>query len=233
MIKLSAKARTENKTSDEIRERGGVPAVLYGPKIKNRSVEVDLKEFLKVLKEAGESSLISLQLGADNFSVFIHEVKLNPVTDLPIHIDFYQPVLTEETEVSVPLVFEGLAPAVKDLGGTLVKEIQEVRVKGLPQNIPHEIKLSVEVLKTFDDEILVKDLVAPSGVKILRETGEIVALVVPPTKVEEELAKPIEEMVEEVEKAEKKEKPEEEGEVKEEALEKPEEKTQKKEGKKP
>lgn len=209
-----------------------MPAVLYGPKIKNRSVEIDLKEFLKVLKEAGESSLVSLQLGSDKFSVFIHEVKFNPVTDTPIHIDFYQPILTEETEVSVPLVFEGLAPAVKDLGGTLVKEMQEVKVKGLPQNIPHEIKLSVEALKTFDDEILIKDLIVPSGVKILKELEEIVALVVPPTRVEEELAKPIEERVEEVEKAEKKEKPAEE-ETKEEAPEKPEEKTQKKEGKKP
>ncbi|GAI38315.1 unnamed protein product, partial [marine sediment metagenome] len=112
-------------------------------------------------------------------------------------------------EVAVPIVFEGEAPAVKELDGTLVKEIQEVEIKALPQNLPHEIKVSIENLKTFEDEILIKDLKLPEGVKIQKEPNEIVAVVTSPEKVEEELEKPIEEKVEEVEEVEEAEEKEE------------------------
>jgi len=55
-------------------------------------------------------------------------------------------------------------------------------------------------LKTLQDVVLIKDLILPQGVKIIRDQQEIVASVVLPEKVEEELAKPVEEKVEEVEK---------------------------------
>ena len=120
--------------------------------------------------------------------------------------DFYQPRLDEEISAEVPLVFIGEAPAVKDLGGTLVKNIHELEVKALPQNLPHEIKVNLDMLKTFDDDILVKDLEVPQGVKIMKGQDEIVALVSQQVKVEEELSKPVEEKVEEVGKVEEKKK---------------------------
>jgi len=84
----------------------------------------------------------------------------------------------------------------------------------LPLKLPKEIKVNVETLKTFDDEITIADLKVPEGVKIIKEPGEVVALVVPPEKVEEELEKPVEEEIEEAEKITKgdKEKEKEQGE---------------------
>jgi outer membrane biosynthesis protein TonB len=89
------------------------------------------------------------------------------------------------------------------LGGTLIKEIQDIKIKALPQSLPHSIKVSVAKLNTFEDEVLINDLEIPEGVKVMRDKKEIIAKVVPPEKVEEELEKPIEEKVEEVEKVEK------------------------------
>jgi len=202
------------------------------------------KAFEKIYKEAGESSLITLAIakgedealasspsdeikdsegkpsasyGAsekEKFLVLIHDIEYDPLTGKPIHVDFYQPRLEEEIEVKVPIIFEGEAPAVKELAGTLIKNISEVEVKALPQKLPKEIKVNVENLKTFEDRILIEDLVLPEGVKILKEASEIVASVTPPEKVEEELEKPIEEKVEEVEKVEEKEVEEKEGEEK-------------------
>jgi len=204
MINLSAEIRKEKKLKD-LRDKGIMPGVLYGPKVKPVSVEVDLKDFKKVYEEAGESSLISLKVDSKEFLVLIHEIQKDSVSGELIHVDFYQPILTEEVEATVPLVFEGEAPAVGELGGTLVKGFQEVEVKALPQNLPHEIKVSVERLETFEDEILVKDLEVPENVKVLKEPDAIVVNVSAPTKVEEELEKPIEEKVEEGEEEEGKE----------------------------
>ena len=204
-ILKAQKREVVGKKVKNLRRQGVLPAVLYGPKIRNISLAINSKEFDKIYKTAGESSLISLETEDKKFPVLIHEVRKDPLTGEPIHVDFYQPILTEKIEAAVPLVFEGISLAVNDLGGTLIKEIQEIMVKALPQNLPHEIKVNIEKLKTFEDEILIKDLQTPEGVEFQKELNEIVAVVAPPEKVEEELEKPIEEKVEEVEGAEKKE----------------------------
>ncbi len=102
------------------------------------------------------------------------------------------------------MIFEGFSPAVKELGGTLVKVIHELEVKAKPEDLPKEIKVDISSLKIFEDILTIKDLKVPIGVEILKNPEEIVAEVFPPEKVEEELAKPVEEKVEEVEKVEEK-----------------------------
>lgn len=214
MIILNAKIRKDfGKKTKSIKKSGMIPAVVYGPGVKNLSIEVDYKDFQKVFKQAGESSLIELNVGGEKEKkpVLIHDIQKDPVTDKLIHVDFFQASLKEEVEAMVPLVFEGIAPVEKDFGGTLVKNISEVEVKALPQNLPHEIKVSLEGLKAIGDHVLIKDLVLPPDVKVLKKPDEIVIAAKEAEKVEEELEKPIEENVEDVEKVEKekKEKPEE------------------------
>lgn len=223
MVSLSAKIRqTFGKKTRGLRVKGFIPAVLYGQKIKKSlALEIDAKEFGKVFKDAGASSLISLDLAdektgkKEGFLVLVHDIERDPVIGNPIHIDFYQPNLEEEIEAKVPLIFEGEALAVKDLGGTLVKNVSQVLVKARPQNLPKEIKVAIGSLKTFEDSIAVKDLSLSEegGVKIMGDPNNIVAFVAQPQKIEEELAKPVEEKVEEVEKVGEKKEGEEEGEA--------------------
>jgi large subunit ribosomal protein L25 len=206
MIKLSAKIRKKlGKRTKSLKEKGIIPAIVYGAGIKNTVIEVNAAEFKKVFSQTGESSLISLQIDEEKKErpVLINETQKDSLSGKIIHVDFYQPSLKQEVEVAIPLIFEGVALAIKDLGGTLIKEIQEVKVKALPQNLPHDIKVDISSLKTFEDEITIKDLKLPSDVKVSRGQDEVVALVVPAEKVEEELEKPIEEKVEDVEKVEK------------------------------
>lgn len=212
MIKLSAKIRKETgRKTNAIKNAGKIPAVVYGPGVKNVLVEIDYKEFQKVFKEAGESSLVSLHVEGEKEErpVLVHEIQKNSVSDKIIHIDFFQASLKEEVQAKVPLVIEGISLAVKDLGGTLVKHFSELEVKALPQNLPHEIKISIDGLKTFEDHILVKDLILPEKVKVIAKANEIVVSVSQPAKVEEELATEIKENVEDVEKVEKEKKTEE------------------------
>ncbi|MDD4062769.1 MAG: 50S ribosomal protein L25 [Candidatus Pacebacteria bacterium] len=196
-MKLSFAKRLEEKKPDFI------PAVVYGPGIENNNISINLKEFSTLFSLAGESTLISLESSDEvKYSVLVHEVQRDPLSGDFIHVDFYQPNLEKKVEVSVPITFTGIAPAVKDLGGTLVKNFLEVDVKALPQKLPHDIKVSVEELKTFDDVVTIKDLIVPEGVEILKDPEEIIALVTEAEK-EEEMA-PIEENVESVAKVEKK-----------------------------
>lgn len=208
MLSLKAKIRKKvGKGLKELRKNKVLPAVLYGPEIKNLSLEVEEKEFEEVYGEAGESSLVKLKIKnqkskIDEVDVLIHQIARDPVEGKFLHVDFYHPSSTKEVEAEIPLVFEGEPPAVKELSGTLIKEIQVVEVKGLAQNLPREIKVEVGGLKTFEDRILVGDLKIPEGIKILRESDEMVANVVPPTEEEEEEAPAKEAEKEEGEKAE-------------------------------
>ena len=224
MITLAVKIRKETgKKVRNLREKGMIPGVLYGPKTENLQLEIDQKDFDKVLQAAGMSSLISLEVDKKKFLVLIHQLQTDPITLRPIHVDFLQPSLTQAIAARVPIVLIGNAPAIKDLGGTLVKNISEVEVKALPENLPHEIQVDVSSLLTFENSILIKDLVVPKGVKISRGPEDIVAFVASPQKIEEELEKPIEEKVEEVGKVEKEKKEE----VEEETPEAPKAKAQK------
>jgi len=215
MVLLSAKKRNETrKKLKYLRKKDLVPAVLYGPKVKNLNLALDLKEFEKAYKEAGESSLVDLKVGGENekFLVLIHDIQIDPVSGKIVHVDLFQPSLKEETEVTVPIVVEGSSPAVKNMEGTLVKNISEVEIKALPQKLPKEIRVNIDGLATFDDYIRVKDLQLPEGVKVLKDPEEILILVSPPEEEEEkkvvEEPKPEEgkEKKEEVEEEKKEEK---------------------------
>jgi len=210
-IKLLARIREIlGKKSKTIRRKGLLPAIVYGPKQKPLPLELNYQDFEKVYKEVGESSLIALEIDYSpklekrkEILVLIHGIQKDPITEKFLHVDFYQPLLTEEVETKIPLIFEGESKAIKELGGTLIKNITELEIKALPQNLPKEIKVDISSLKNLEDHILIKDLKLPKEIKILKDPQEILAWVAPPEKVEEELEKPIEEKIE-VEKIEEK-----------------------------
>ena len=212
MVELKAKIRKEMKKGmDSLREQGMIPAVLYGPGRDTVSLVLEKKEFEKVFESAGESTLVSLNLDSQNLSVLIHDIQRDPVSsNIILHADLYQPPLDKPITLAVPLVFEGTPIAVRDLAGTLLKNIQTVEVRALPKDLPHEIVVNVAGLATFEDKILRKTLTGEGNFEILGNSEDIVAQVVPPAKVEEELAKSLEEKVADVELIEKEKKEEEE-----------------------
>lgn len=219
MISLEATIRKEvGRPVKNLRKKGLLPAVLYGPKIKSENLELDKKDFEKIYKQAGESTIINLKIKKSESedkeaAVLIKEISRDSVTGEFLHIDFLQPKSGEKIEVKVPIIFEGEAPAVKNFGGTFIKTISEIQVKAFPKDLPKEIKVDISGLESFENRILIKDLKLAEGVEVSRGSDEILAYVASPEKVEEELAKPVEEKVEEVEKIEKEKKPAAEGEA--------------------
>lgn len=181
------------------RKEGKLPAVLYGRGKKTTPLFVDLKEFKKIWKEAGETTIIKIK----NEDAIIQDVAIDPVKNEPIHADFYVVEMNKPITAEVPLVFKGVSPAEKELGGILVKVMHKVEVEALPRNLPHDLKVDISKLTALGDQLTIKDIDAPADVKILAKKDEVVALIETPKEEVEEKIISIEEV--EVEKKGKKE----------------------------
>ncbi len=188
VIKLKANHRTEaGKKVRALRASGVLPSVVYGPKVENEQLSVSLSDFEKAYKQAGESSLIHLEVGSKEIPVLIHDIERDPVTLKPIHADFYAVDMKKAIHAKVPLVFVGEAPAVKSEGGILLKVMQEIEVEAMPEDLPHEISVSIESMKEIGARITVSDISMPKGVKAKAHTEDIVAIIEAP-RAEEEVA---------------------------------------------
>ena len=153
-----------------------IPAVVYGPKQVNLSITVERKEFEKIFKEAGESSVITLKGLEKPLDVLIHDVAFNAVRSEVQHIDFYALEVGKELTTDVPLEFIGES-TVEKIGGMINKILHEVKVTCLPANLPHNIEVDISTLTEIDDKILVSDLIIPKGVKIDTPVNEVVVIV--------------------------------------------------------
>jgi len=203
MLTLKAEIRESSEKTPALRQEGWLLGVVYGFKMSAQPLKVNLKEFQKIYQEAGENTLVSLVLGKGDqeksYASLIHEIQRDPVTDALIHVDFYHPSEKKKIEASIPILFEGEAPAVRNFGGTIMKEMKELEVKGLAAELPHEIKVDLGVLENIHDRILVKDLSIDSKIEVLSDPESIVATALPAESVEEELEKSVEETVGSVE----------------------------------
>lgn len=164
-----------------VREEGQIPAVLYGPEIQPVSIAVDRTAFQKLYAEAGESTLVDLVVdGGKPAKVLIQDVQYDPMKGMAIHVDFRQINMNKEMTATIELNFVGEAPAVKELGGTLMKPLTTLSVKCLPKDLVSSVDVDLTVLKTFDNIIRVADLVLPAGITSLEEADTTVAKVSPP-----------------------------------------------------
>jgi large subunit ribosomal protein L25 len=171
-------ADSANKT-EALRKNGKIPAVFYGPKEKSTPIVLSRVDFMKAWKKAGESSVIVLKEGSahDGHEVLIYDVDLHPVTGAPRHADFYVIEKGKKVKVHVQLSFDGVAPAVKDLGGILIKVLREVEIEAAPKDLPHDVRVDIAALKEMTSVIHAKDIALPAGVTLMSRPDEIVASV--------------------------------------------------------
>lgn len=170
-----------------LRRLGKIPAVLYGTEKNTVSIEIPEKDFAKVFREAGETSVVELELGGNKRNVLIHDIAFDPIKDTPIHVDFLEIRMDKVLRAKIPLVFQGESAAVKGQGGILVKVMHELEVEALPKDLPHEIKVDISKLENLEAKFTVADLEVPVGVKIIAKPEEVLALVETP-RAEEEVA---------------------------------------------
>ena len=207
-VRLKVKLRDKIGTgyARKLRKEGGLPAILYGPHLKiSLPLEIeqgDLREFTSRLSK-GET-VITLDIINEKKNkereVIVKDVQRDWLKGGLQHIDFYEITRGEEVATTVPLSFIGEAKGEK-LGGVIEHLLREVKIECLPSNIPLNIEVDISSLN-IGDLVNIKDLLIPSGVKVVNHPEERVVTMLHPTKIEEEVEEKIEEEVEVIGKKE-------------------------------
>lgn len=186
--RIEAKTReARGRKTASLRAEGMVPAVMYGFETEPKNIVLDRNAFVKVYGQAGESTVVDLEIDGTKHPVLIAEIQRDPLTDFIVHADFRRVDPKRKIEANIPLKLVGVAPAVKELGGTLVQSLEEIEVMSLPDALVNEIEVDVTKLATFDDVVRVKDVVVPEGIEVKSDLEQAVASVQPPLS-EAELA---------------------------------------------
>lgn len=184
-VALSVQLRDKSQKISDLRKNRFIPIEYYGKGVENKSLQADYQSFVKAFRKAGESTIIELDIDGKKTNVLIHEIQYDPITDEFMHVDVINVKMGEEIHTNIPLNFTGVAPAVKELGGTLMSQLDQLEVKCLPKDLVHDFEVNVDSLVDFNVAIHVKDVVVPAGVTVLNDPDQIVIAVVAP-RVEKE-----------------------------------------------
>jgi len=177
------------KKVSTLRRDGITPVHLYGSGIDSQSLQAETATIGKVITQAGTNVPVNIVIEGQNSEniCFVREVQFHPVTERLVHVDFIRVDVTKPIRANVPINIDGLAPAVRNLGGTLLQPLQSVTVEALPMDIPIVYTLQADSLIDFDTNLYVRDLDISDTVEIINDDDELVAGVVAP-RIEREVS---------------------------------------------
>lgn len=181
LMELSVKTRDIlGKKVKALRREGLIPAELYGHGLENVHLSLPAKEFGKLYKEAGATSVVTLVIGKEKKTAMVHDIVRDAVSGEIIHVDLHQVRMNELVKAHVPIEFTGEAPAIKAFGAVVNKAMSEIEVEAFPQDLPHHITVDLSSLDQMDKTIYVKDLVRAKGVTFLADEEAAIATATPP-----------------------------------------------------
>jgi large subunit ribosomal protein L25 len=187
----ATKRETRGKNeARRVRAAGQIPAVVYGDKADAAVISVDPKTLLRILhSESGVNTLISLKFeGEGDTRVLVRDYQVDPVTQKPLHVDFYRIAMDKLLRVTVPVMLKGEPKGVKAQGGVLDFVNRDIEVECLPGDIPEHIDIDVSEL-LINQGIRVRDLpVSDTWKPVTEAEAMIVHVVTPKVEVVEEPA---------------------------------------------
>lgn len=178
----ATKRETRGKNeARRVRAAGKIPAVVYGDKSEAAVISVDPKTLLRILhSESGLNTLISLKFeGEGDTRVLVRDYQVDPVTQKPLHVDFYRIAMDKVLRVTVPVLLKGEPKGVKAQGGILDFVNRDIEVECLPADIPEHIDLDVSEL-LINQGIRVRDLPQSDKWKAITDADTMIVHVVTP-----------------------------------------------------
>ena len=177
---IVAKARHAGKKGHarKLRQAGGLPAVVYGPKQSVAYLALDPKSFVMQRRRFGQNALYGLSAEGvasiqGDVKCLIKEIQVHPVSRAPLHVDLYAVDMESPLQVEVPVELTGKAAGIID-GGVLNQILRSVEVECLPRAIPAKLEADVTKLG-IGDSLHLSDIRLPAGVKLTNQNDDAVA----------------------------------------------------------
>jgi large subunit ribosomal protein L25 len=146
-IKGSFRTGLGKKSSKEIRKTGSVPCVIYG---KEQNIHFHAPELsFKNLVYTHEAHLVNLNLDNKQYKAVLKDIQFHPVSDKILHIDFVEIFEDKPVVISVPVTVHGDSIGVI-AGGKLSIKRRNLKVKGLPNDLPESIPVDITNLKIHE-----------------------------------------------------------------------------------
>lgn len=153
-LKGSAKEQVGRRSARRMRREGRVPAIIYG---NGENVMCTVSERdLTGLLITPSVYLVALDVDGTVHTVVLREVQYHPVSERPLHLDFYRYREDQPIEISIPVRLFGHAAGVR-AGGRLATGLRRIRVVGLPADLPDDLPIDVTKMK-LGEVLLVSDL---------------------------------------------------------------------------
>jgi len=174
---LMAEPRTVlGKQVRALRRQGLIPAVVYGPALEGTvQVSVNRRDLERFYIKHGHSTLFDLQWEGGSQQVFIREVQVEPVKHTALHVDFFAPNLLKELTANVQVVLHNLDTRAE---GVLMQLVEEVELRGFPQDLPHQVDADISMMLRVGDSIHVSDIRLPGSIKSITPADTVVATLV-------------------------------------------------------
>lgn len=172
------KREVGRKSVNVLRKELKVPAVLYGPEMEeNIHFSIDESDLEKILS-VSETKLQNLTVDGKEYKTLLKNVEFDPVTDRPLHADFYVLDPKRPVKLKVPVRLNGVAKGVRDGGGRVFQPLRIVRVKVLPEIIPAQFELDITELG-IGDSLHVSELDL-EGIDPLDDPRRTIVTIAPP-----------------------------------------------------
>ncbi|HPU15254.1 MAG TPA: 50S ribosomal protein L25/general stress protein Ctc [Polymorphobacter sp.] len=188
-LKLSAEMRERagKGASRAVRLTGRVPAVIYGNKLAPVTIHVEEKALVKHLHTGHfMNSVVELELGGAVERTLPRDVQFHPVTDRPIHVDFYRLAANAVIHVMVPVHFVDEDKSVGMKKGAVLNVVRhEVELICPADSIPDQLNVSVAG-KDVGDSIHISSVTLPEGVKPVIDRDFTIATLVAPSALRSE-----------------------------------------------
>jgi large subunit ribosomal protein L25 len=170
------------------RRAGRVPGVIYGDNKDPITISVDHAE-LKQRIYAGRflTTIYDLEVEGTKHRVIPRDFQLDPVRDLPVHVDFLRLGHGAKIRVRIPVhvMNADQAPGVKR-GGTVNIVTHTVEVLCAPEDIPESVDVDISGLEINYSKHL-DEITLPSNVRVVGRTDQTLVTIVPPSGYAEEM----------------------------------------------
>ena len=182
-LTLSAETRERagKGASRAMRREGRVPAVIYGQKQDPVQIHLEEKALMKALSSGHfMNSVIMVDVAGGLTRTLPKDVQFHPVTDRPLHVDFFRIGEHSKVTVAVPIVFtdEEKSKGLKR-GGVLNAVRHELELTCDAAEIPDHIDISLAGLN-IGDSLHISAVTLPKGVEsAITDRDFTIATIVP------------------------------------------------------